>query len=92
MMAAGSGKRVLVMIPHPDDAEVHAGGTVARWVDEGHKGRIFPLDPPLKGRVQSLLAKGGDQHELRNRRMRVRRAPPDPGQARDSLGGSPGAI
>ncbi len=28
-------KRVLVLIAHPDDADVHAGGTVARWADEG---------------------------------------------------------
>lgn len=27
--------RVLVMSPHPDDGEVSAGGTIARFVDEG---------------------------------------------------------
>ena len=26
---------VLAMIAHPDDAEFWAGGTVARWTDEG---------------------------------------------------------
>lgn len=36
MTGSGAGKRVLVMIAHPDDADVHAGGTVARCVDEGH--------------------------------------------------------
>ena len=28
-------KRVLVVIPHPDDAEGWCGGTVARWIREG---------------------------------------------------------
>ncbi|MFC2034763.1 PIG-L deacetylase family protein [Chloroflexota bacterium] len=27
--------QVMVVIPHPDDAEIGAGGTVARWVGEG---------------------------------------------------------
>lgn len=30
-------KRVLLITAHPDDADVHAGGTVARWVEEGHE-------------------------------------------------------
>ena len=28
-------QRVLVVTPHPDDAEIWCGGTVARWVKEG---------------------------------------------------------
>jgi LmbE family N-acetylglucosaminyl deacetylase len=28
-------QRVLVITPHPDDAEVWCGGTVARWIKEG---------------------------------------------------------
>lgn len=28
---------VLVVTPHPDDAEVGAGGTIARWASEGRK-------------------------------------------------------
>jgi LmbE family N-acetylglucosaminyl deacetylase len=29
--------RILLMTAHPDDADIMAGGTVARWVDEGHE-------------------------------------------------------
>jgi LmbE family N-acetylglucosaminyl deacetylase len=29
-------QRILVMTAHPDDADIMAGGTVARWCDEGH--------------------------------------------------------
>jgi len=28
-------KRVLVVTPHPDDAEIWCGGTVARWIKQG---------------------------------------------------------
>ena len=28
-------QRVLVITPHPDDAEAWCGGTVARWIKEG---------------------------------------------------------
>jgi LmbE family N-acetylglucosaminyl deacetylase len=30
-------KRILLATAHPDDADIMAGGTVARWVDEGHE-------------------------------------------------------
>jgi LmbE family N-acetylglucosaminyl deacetylase len=29
-------RRILVATAHPDDADIMAGGTVARWIDEGH--------------------------------------------------------
>ena len=28
-------QRVLVVTPHPDDAEIWCGGTLARWIDQG---------------------------------------------------------
>ena len=30
-------RRILIMTAHPDDADIMAGGTVARWIDEGHE-------------------------------------------------------
>jgi LmbE family N-acetylglucosaminyl deacetylase len=30
-------KRILLITAHPDDADVHAGGTIARWVDDGYE-------------------------------------------------------
>ena len=30
-------KRILLITAHPDDADVQAGGTIARWVEEGHE-------------------------------------------------------
>jgi LmbE family N-acetylglucosaminyl deacetylase len=29
--------KILLMTAHPDDADIMAGGTVARWLDEGHE-------------------------------------------------------
>ena len=31
----GTPQRVLVVTPHPDDAEIWCGGTLARWIKEG---------------------------------------------------------
>jgi len=32
-----SNKTVLVVTPHPDDAEGGAGGTIVKWANEGNK-------------------------------------------------------
>src|SRR5712692_11034989 len=51
MTASRESKRVLVITAHPDDADVHAGGTLARWADEGH-------------RIHSVVVTDGDKgHE-----------------------------
>jgi LmbE family N-acetylglucosaminyl deacetylase len=36
MATATHAQRILIVTAHPDDADIMAGGTVARWVDEGH--------------------------------------------------------
>ncbi len=41
-------KRILLMTAHPDDADIMAGGAVARWVHEGHE-------------VQAVLFTRGDK-------------------------------
>jgi LmbE family N-acetylglucosaminyl deacetylase len=47
-MTAEEKKRILLITAHPDDADVHAGGTIARWVEEGHD-------------VHSVIATSGDK-------------------------------
>ena len=61
--------RILVITAHPDDADVHAGGTLARWADEGHD-------------VRSLIVTSGDKgHDdpamTRERLVALRRAEQD---------------
>ena len=48
MMAAG--KRVLIVAPHPDDETLGAGGTLAKFVAEGHEVHVLVVAghlPPL---------------------------------------------
>ena len=42
-------KTVLVLTPHPDDAEVFAGGTIAKMVAEGHRVVIVIASSGNKG-------------------------------------------
>lgn len=66
MTTAQTPKRVLVITAHPDDADVHAGGTIARWADEGCQ-------------VDAVIASSGDKgHDdpmmTRDRVIALRRA------------------
>ena len=36
-------QRVLVVIPHPNDAEFWCGGSIARWIGEGAFGALRSL-------------------------------------------------
>ena len=42
-------QRVLVVIPHPDDAEFWCGGSVARWISEGAQVRFVLCTDGSKG-------------------------------------------
>ena len=44
--------QIVVVAPHPDDAELGMGGTIARLVDEGHQVLIVDMtdgEPTPKG-------------------------------------------
>ena len=42
-------QRVLVVVPHPEDAEFWCGGTVAKWIDEGAVVRYVLCTDGAKG-------------------------------------------
>ncbi len=42
-------KTVLVLAPHPDDAEFYAGGTLAKWIAEGARVIIVIATDGSKG-------------------------------------------
>lgn len=50
-------KTILVIIAHPDDADVHAGGTLARWVDEGHQIRYLIFTSGDKGHDEPAITR-----------------------------------
>ena len=46
-------KRILVIAPHPDDETLGAGGTIAKYVEDGHQVSVLTVSghlPPLYGR------------------------------------------
>lgn len=42
-------KRILILVAHPDDADVHSGGTIARWADEGYEAQFVVATSGDKG-------------------------------------------
>jgi LmbE family N-acetylglucosaminyl deacetylase len=51
-------KEILVILAHPDDPEFFLGGTVARWVSEGHTVRYVLLTKGEKGAVDESISPG----------------------------------
>lgn len=47
--ASPAARRILIITAHPDDADVHAGGTIARWVDDGYEVRAVVATSGDKG-------------------------------------------
>ena len=47
-------KRILVVAPHPDDETLGAGGTIAKYVEDGHRVSVLTVSghlPPLYSRA-----------------------------------------
>ena len=63
-------KRILLITAHPDDADVHAGGTLARWADEGHAIHSAILTRGDKGHVDAHMTPQGVA-ALREREQRA---------------------
>ena len=67
--ASQAARRILIITAHPDDADVHAGGTIARWVDGGHEVHTVIAtsgdkghDDPSMTREQLVIVRRGEQH------------------------------
>lgn len=54
-------KRVLVLAPHTDDAELGCGGTMARWIDDGAE--VFTA---VFSSAENSLPPGSAPHRLRD--------------------------
>ena len=48
-------KEILIILAHPDDPEFFMGGTIARWVEEGHAVRYVLLTKGDKGAVDETI-------------------------------------
>ena len=57
-------QRVLVIVPHPNDAEFWCGGSIARWVGEGAKVRYVVCTDGEKGTANPEVA-SADLAEIR---------------------------
>jgi LmbE family N-acetylglucosaminyl deacetylase len=61
----GKKERVLVVMGHPDDAEIICGGTIARLIDSGRKVRLVVATDGAKGTGQQDL----DLAKFKRRRL-----------------------
>lgn len=48
----GNKKRILVIMPHPDDTELYCGATVARLIQSGKRVRVVKMTYGDKGSRQ----------------------------------------
>jgi LmbE family N-acetylglucosaminyl deacetylase len=56
MTGGAARRRILVVTAHPDDADIHAGGSIARWIDEGHDVHSVLLTRGDKGHDDPRMA------------------------------------
>lgn len=61
-----SKKRVMVIMAHPDDAEIFAGGTIARLTDDGKEVRVVKMTSGNKGSRQNEISES-ELSKLRNK-------------------------
>jgi len=59
--------RILVLSPHCDDAELSMGGTIARYVDEGHNVKLVSLIVP-KEEVDGTDRIGGKEIRIKEQK------------------------
>ncbi len=52
-------KTVLVIAPHPDDAEFYAGGTLALWAQQGNRIILVTVTNGDKGSYQHTIQRTG---------------------------------
>jgi len=57
-MKDSGARRVLVITAHPDDADVHAGGTLAHWIDEGDEIHLVVATSGDKGHDDPEIGRG----------------------------------
>ena len=62
----GNKKNILVVLGHPDDLEVYAGGTIARLITEGKEVRSVKVTMGDKGSQQQKIS----QQELSSIRLK----------------------
>lgn len=64
-------KKVLVLVPHPDDAEFYAGGTLAKWASEGAQIQVVVATDGARG---SLVVPGPELAVMRQKEAHLAEA------------------